>query len=147
MNYVAWALAGMVGQSLLTLMVKLATRSGRVSSMLVLAVATSMVAASAIAIILFRGDLRDSGLRQLERAEVAFAIGAGIALTVAMASLFRALSLGPATVVVPLYGMFVVGGALLGVVVLGEPLTSRKVVGIALAMVAANLIAGGGEAR
>ena len=48
-----------------------------------------------------------------------WAIAGGIALTVAVSSLFHALSLGPANVVVPIYGMFIVGGALLGVLVLG----------------------------
>ena len=47
----------------------------------------------------------------------------GLALTVAVTSLFHALSLGPANVVVPIYGMFIVGGSLLGVLFLGEPMT------------------------
>jgi transporter family protein len=48
-------------------------------------------------------------------------------------SLFQALSLGPANVVVPIYGMFIVGGSLLGVLFLGEAMTWHKSVGLAAA--------------
>ncbi len=141
MNHITWALTGMVGYSLVTLLVKLATRSGRFSSFLVLAVATCIVAASAVTIAALRGDIRATSLRDFATADGAFAITTGIALTVAVASLFRALTLGPASVVVPLYGMFIVGGAALGIVVLGEALTLRKLAGIALAVFAVYLIA------
>jgi hypothetical protein len=42
---------------------------------------------------------------------------------------FTGLSLGPANVVVPIYGMFIVGGSLLGVLFLGEPMTWHKLLG------------------
>jgi transporter family protein len=48
-------------------------------------------------------------------------------------SLFQALSLGPASIVVPIYGMFIIGGATLGMLVLREPITVYKLVGIGLA--------------
>jgi bacterial/archaeal transporter family protein len=56
-------------------------------------------------------------------------------------SLFRALSLGPASIVVPVYGMFIVGGAILGILFLHEPLTTRKLVGISLAAISIFLMA------
>jgi transporter family protein len=59
----------------------------------------------------------------------------------AVTSLFRALSLGPASVVVPIYGMFIVGGAVLGILFLHEPLTIRKAAGIALAAASILLLA------
>lgn len=43
MEYVGWALLGMVGYSLVTLLVKLATRGGEVSSFYVLALAVLIV--------------------------------------------------------------------------------------------------------
>jgi transporter family protein len=70
-----------------------------------------------------------------------FAYATGVALTVAVMSLFRALSLGPASVVVPIYGMFIVGGAILGILFLHEPVTTRKLVGIGLAIISIFLIA------
>ncbi|MBZ6496250.1 hypothetical protein [Natrinema longum] len=41
----------------------------------------------------------------------------------------------------PIFGMFLVGGALLGIVVLGEPVTAKKALGIAFGAVAVVLIA------
>ena len=60
-----------------------------------------------------------------------------------MTSLFRALSLGPASIVVPIYGMFIVGGAVLGVLFLHEPVTARKLAGIGFAAISILLLAKG----
>ena len=64
-----------------------------------------------------------------------------IALTIAVNALFHALSLGPANVVVPIYGMFVVGGSLLGILVLGEPMALHKIAGLVAAVIGIVLIA------
>jgi transporter family protein len=141
MNYITWAILGMVGYSLVTLLVKLATRSGQFSSFLVLAIATVIVTACALTITLMRGDTRALVARDFASSSALWAYATGIALTVAVASLFRALSLGPASVVVPIYGMFIVGGAMLGMVFLGEPPNLRKLLGIGLAIVSVFLIA------
>lgn len=135
--YVLWALIGMVGYSLTTLFVKLAVRGGHVTGFFVLALATSMVALSSIAIAALRGDFATATPGP---AQWLWVVATGIALAVAVSSLFRALSIGPATVVVPLYGMFIVGGALLSVIFLHEPLTVRKVAGLGAAVVAAYLV-------
>src|SRR5262249_49570488 len=58
-----------------------------------------------IAIVGFRGELKPL-IYDLEKGTLAWAIAGGLALTVAVTSLFQALSLGPANVVVPIYGMF-----------------------------------------
>lgn len=47
---------------------------------------------------------------------------------------------GPANVVVPIYGMFIIGGSLLGVLFLGEPMTWNKIVGLAAAVIGVVLI-------
>jgi hypothetical protein len=57
-SYILWALFGMAGHSFTTLFVKLATRSDAVSSFMVLAAATTMVAIAAIAIVWTRGELK-----------------------------------------------------------------------------------------
>ncbi len=147
MNHVTWALIGMVGYSFTTLLVKLATRDGRLSSFLVLAIASVVVMATAIGIVLARGDLSHLGPKDFLSPSAGLAYATGIALTVAVSSLFRALSLGPASIVVPIYGMFIVGGALLGIVFLGEPITLRKLAGIGLAAVSIFLLAGGSGGR
>jgi bacterial/archaeal transporter family protein len=99
----------------------------------------AIVAVSVIAIVAFRGELKPL-IYDLEKGTFAWAIAGGVALTVAVTSLFHALSLGPANVVVPIYGMFIVGGSLLGVLFLGEPMTWYKIVGLAAAVIGVVLI-------
>ena len=100
---------------------------------------SAIVSIFAIGIVVARGELQ-SLIFDLERGTLAWAIAGGIALTVAVSSLFHALSLGPANVVVPIYGMFIIGGSLLGVLFLGEPMTWNKIVGLAAAVLGVVLI-------
>jgi transporter family protein len=139
-SYVLWALLGMAGYSFMTLFVKLAERSGAASTHMVLAVTTTIVPIFAIAVVALRGELKPL-LFELERPPLLWAIAGGIALTIAVNALFHALSLGPANVVVPIYGMFIVGGSLLGVLFLGEPMTWNKIAGLVAAVIGVILIA------
>jgi len=141
MGYIGWALLGMVGYSIVTLLVKLATRSGEVSSFFVLAIATFIVGVVAWSIAIWRGDFSGLTANDFVSSSALWSYATGVALIVAVASLFKALSLGPATEVVPVYGMFVVGGALLGIVFLKEPVTYRKLLGVAFAALSIYLIA------
>jgi len=138
-SYILWALLGMAGYSLMTLFVKLAERSGAASTYMVLAVSTTIVAVFAIAIVAMRGELKTL-IFDLERPPLLWAIAGGLALTVAVSSLFHALSLGPANVVVPIYGMFIVGGSLLGVLFLEEPMSWDKFAGLIATVVGVILI-------
>ena len=138
-SYVLWALLGMAGYSLMTLLVKFAERSGSASTYMILAVSTTIVAIVAIAIVAPRGELK-ALVTELETPALLWAIAAGIVLTIAVSSLFHALSLGPANVVVPIYGMFIVGGALLAVLFLDEPMTWQKTVGLVAAVAGVFLI-------
>lgn len=72
---------------------------------------------------------------------IGFVLAAGIYLAGAVIGCFRALSTGPVSIVVPIFGIFLVGGTLLGIVVLGEGVTAKKVLGIASGAVAVVLIA------
>jgi transporter family protein len=139
-SYVLWALLGMAGYSFMTLFVKLAERSGAISTHMVLAVTTTVVAVFAITMVVLRGELKPL-LFELEQPPLLWSIAAGIALAIAVNSLFQALSLGPANVVVPIYGMFIVGGSLLGVLFLGEPMAWQKIAGLVAAMIGVILIA------
>ena len=138
-SYILWALLGMAGYSFMTLFVKIAERSSTVSTHMVLAVSTTIVAIFAVIIVAMRGELK-ALLFELDREPLLWAIAGGIALTVAVSSLFHALSLGPAYVVVPIYGMFIVGGSLLGVLFLGEPMGWHKIVGLIAAVAGVVLI-------
>src|SRR5262245_37700103 len=120
-SYVLWALLGMAGYSFMTLFVKLAERSSEVSTYMVMAVSATIVSIVAIVIVALRGELKPL-LFELERPPPLWSIAGGI-------------------VVVPIYGMFVVGGSLLGVLFLGEPMAWHKIAGLAAAVIGIVLIA------
>lgn len=67
-------------------------------------------------------------------------IGMGVLLTVGLLTYYRALALGPVSIVVPLYGLFIVVSAFIGIVVLGEAVTVRKLAGLAFSVLAIALI-------
>jgi transporter family protein len=137
-SYVFWAIVGMIAYSFTTVVVKFATRAGLPSSVVV-AIATTVVALTCWSIVVARGQ---SGtlLQSLSSPAGTWSLAAGVALSVAVTSLFRALELGPASVVVPIYGMFVVGGFVLGVILLGEEMTFSKAVGLVAAIASIYLI-------
>lgn len=137
-SHMFWALLGMTGYSATTLLVKFATRTG-LPSTVVVAIATSMVTATCWLIVAARGQtlqLFDS----LGTTGGAWSIAAGVAMAIAVTSLFQALQLGPATVVVPVYGMFIVGGFVLGVIFLGEMMTLSKILGVGACVAGIYLI-------
>lgn len=141
-SYLLWALIGMIGYSVTATMVKLATGSGRFSSYFVLMISSAMVVTTSTTMTILRGDIKAFSRANLVSVDGLFALGAGVALVVAVVFYFLALSEGPASVVVPIYGMFIVGGAVLGLLFLHEPFTFRKALGIFLAAVSVYLIAG-----
>src|SRR6266496_2260052 len=139
-SYLLWAVIGMIGYSVTAMLVKLATQSGRFSGYFVLMISSGMVVATTITIL--RGDIKTFSRENLASTDGMLVLGAGVALVIAVVFYFLALSEGPTSVVVPIYGMFIVGGAVLGLVFLHEPLTFRKALGILLAAVSIYLIAG-----
>ena len=96
---------------------------------MIVAIATSIVTATCWLVVVARGQAHVL-IQSLGASGGVCSVAAGVALAIAVTSLFRALELGPASVVVPLYGMFIVGGFVLGVAFFGEALTPAKLVGV-----------------
>lgn len=67
----------------------------------------------------------------------------GILLTVGLLTYYRALALGPVSVVVPIFGLFLVGSSAIGVALFGEALTARKGLAIATAVASVYLVSTG----
>lgn len=141
MNYISWALLGMASYSATTLFVKLATRNHVLPVFNVLAVSVLIVAVSVWVITISAGMWSRQVVVSFRSTDGLWTLAAGAALTIAVSSLFRALSLGPASVVVPIYGMFIIGGSVLGVLVLGEAVTPMKALGLTLAVAGVVLLA------
>ena len=140
MNYIYWALLGMCGYSATTLFVKFAVKEDKFSSFVVLSIAVCIVVISVLSITFLRGDFKNLNASQLKSTATLWSIATGIVLAVAVISLFNALSVGPASVVVPIYGMFIAGGAILGMLFLHEPVTINKIIGLLLAIGGVYLI-------
>lgn len=138
MNYLVWALVALVGYSIFTPLASLATND--VPSSVVALVANSMLALSALAVVLYRDE---EIVRHVASPNGLYMVGAGAFLTVGILAYYCALSMGPVSIVTPVYGMFLVGSSVLGMAFLGESVTLQKIAGIALAAVAVYLTATG----
>lgn len=64
----------------------------------------------------------------------------GVLLAVGLLAYYRALELGPVSVVVPIYGLFIAVSSVIGIVALEESLTPRKALGIVFAVLAVVLM-------
>ncbi|MDQ2050480.1 EamA family transporter [Natronolimnohabitans sp. A-GB9] len=64
----------------------------------------------------------------------------GLLLAVGLLAYYRALELGPVSVVVPIYGLFIAVSSVIGIVALEEALTPRKGLGIVFAVLAVVLM-------
>jgi transporter family protein len=134
MNYVAWAVVALVGYSVFTPLASLAT--DQIPSTVVALVANSMLALGAAGVIAYRDE---PVVRHLTGENAVYMYAAGVFLTVGILAYYQALGSGPVSTVVPIFGMFLVGSSLLGVVFLNDPLTAKKAVGIVLAAVGVYL--------
>jgi transporter family protein len=138
MNYVLWALVGMASYTMVAPLMKIALAdvpsdvAVLLSNLILVAVAGGLVAVS---------DTGASGFLTHPKAPYVYA--AGLFLAVGIIAYYRALSLGPVSIVVPIFAMFIVTSSAAGVVLLDETLTLRRAAGVALAIVAVYLTATG----
>ena len=138
MSAVLWALIAMFAYSFVAPFVSRAIGSG-MPEFLVLLITSVMLVLASLVIAALTGELR---VRELAHPSAWNAYLAGAFLAVGIITYYRALSLGAVSVVVPIFGLFIVVSSVVGFVFLDEPFTLRKVVGIALAGVAVYLVAG-----
>jgi len=138
MNYVLWALLGMAGYTMVAPLMKvgLADIPSNVallfSNVILIAITAALVAVSGTNVSTF-----------LTHPRAPYVYAAGVFLTVGIVAYYRALALGPVSIVVPIFAMFIVTSSAIGVVALEESLTLRRGAGIALGMAAVYLTATG----
>ncbi|AQL41614.1 multidrug transporter [Halorientalis sp. IM1011] len=136
MSYLLWALLALLAYSLVAPLVKIAT--AEIPSTVVLLISNGMLVLVAMGVVLATDT---PVVQHLSQDRAIYAYGAGIALAVGILAYYRALAAGPVSVVVPIYGLFLVTSSVLGIVILEESLTARKMAGIALAIGAVYLTA------
>ncbi len=71
---------------------------------------------------------------------ILYAILIAIPMAIAVLSLYLAIAKGPISVVMPIYGLNAMVTAILGIIVLHEPVTVPKMVGLVLAVAAIVLL-------
>lgn len=75
-----------------------------------------------------------------QKVYVFYAILIAIPMAIAILTLYLAIAKGPVSVVMPIYGLNAMVTALLGILILHEPVTVPKVAGLVLAVVAIILL-------
>ena len=135
MNYVVYAFVALVAYSLVPPLVDLATEE--IPSNTAALISNSILVVVALAAVIYAGEWDTSNLTGRH---AVYAYAAGVFLAVGILAYYRALEVGPVSVVVPIFGMFIVGSAAVGIAFFDESLTARKVVGVALAVVAVYLV-------
>jgi Predicted membrane protein len=135
MKYIVYAVVALVAYSVVPPLVDLATEE--IPSNTAALISNSVLVVAALAVVAYTGEWDASNLTG---AHAVYAYAAGVFLAVGILAYYRALEVGPVSVVVPVFGMFIVGSAAVGVFFLDESLTARKIVGVALAVVAVYLV-------
>ena len=137
MSYLWWALFSVLAYALVAPLVSIATSD--IPSEVVVVTTNGILFVTAAAILVF-SDVSVSGYLVHESAQYMYA--AGVLLAVAIVAYYRALELGPVSVVAPIFGTFFVLSAVVGIVFLEEPFSLRKGLGVVLAGVAIWLVSG-----
>lgn len=134
MNYLVWALIALCAYSLVPPLSKLAADG--IPIMVVALGANATIAIVNLVVVLSLGE----GLGTSPWSpQVLYMLLAGIFLSVGVLSYFQALATGPVSIVTPIFGLFLVGSSVIGILALGEAVTVRKLVGFGLAALAVYL--------
>jgi transporter family protein len=134
MQYLWYAFLALAAYTLVAPLTKIATQE--ILADTVAFVTNGILAIAALALVVATDRPILSALTH-EHAPYMYAAGA--CLAVGIIAYYRALSTGPVSVVVPIFGLFLVASSVVGIVFLDEALTARKAVGIVLAVVAVFL--------
>lgn len=136
MGYIFWAFFAMVTYGLVAVLLKLAFRG--ISPAVALIVANLAVVAAGVTWLLLQGI---PAQRQLGMNQQTLFLGlASLVLAFSIFSYYKALSLGPASVVVPIFALSFTVAAILGFIVLGEPFSVTRGLGLVFAAAAIVLL-------
>jgi transporter family protein len=105
----------------------------------------AVVVSNGLLIVMTFGVLAYTGqnvVTHLTSPKLRYVLAAGAFLSVGILALYRSLSLGPVSVVTPVFAMFLVFSSMIGVLALGEEFTARKALGILFAVLAVYLVSG-----
>ena len=134
MNYFAWAGAALALYTLVPPLVKVATRDAPTD--VVAVVSNSVLVIAALTITVYNGH---SVTRHLSGRTGVYMLLAGVGLAGGILAYYHALSLGPVSVVTPIFGLFIVTSSVAGAAFLNESITPSKVAAVVFALLAIYL--------
>lgn len=141
MNYHAWALFSAIAYGFAPPLIRYATSgTDAIPSDIAAAISNGIFVLMAFAVaIIGPTDIGDA-LTNPKMVPIAIS---GVIIGVSVLAYYRAIALGPVSVVTPIFAMYIVVTGLLGVAVLDEPLTAQKVLGVGFAVIAIYLLTNG----
>jgi transporter family protein len=138
MSYLPWAILALVAYSLVPPLMNVATTgSVKMPSNVAALYANGILVVGTVLVVVYNGE---EALAYATHPTQKYVLLAGVFLFVGILAYYRALSLGPVSVVSPIFGMFLVLSSIIGIVLLNESLTARKALGIGLGIVAVYLV-------
>ena len=136
MHYLTLSLFALACYSLVAPLVKLAAQQGAPPYIAVVLTNTILVF-TALLVGWNRGALFDL---TMPPKSLGLLLVAGVLLGLSVTAYYLALSRGPISVVVPIFGLFIVSSSIAGVVLFGETLTTSRLLGILFALAAIYLV-------
>ena len=128
MNYLIWALIGMVFYGITAVLLKAGLKNSNTEIALILT--NVILVVGGIAIAFFKGSPFS---KWPVGWPLVFLSLAGVTLVIGIASYYTALSKGPISIVLPIFSMSFAIASILGMALLGEEINTYKVLGIFLA--------------
>ncbi|MFW6376970.1 MAG: EamA family transporter [archaeon] len=137
MNYVAYAVVALVTYGFVAPVVSYAMED--IPSEVAVVITNTILVVMALGVALAQDQ---SITEYLGHERFPYLILGGVLLGVGIMAYYKALEMGPVSVVVPVYGMFIALSSIMGFLVFEEVLTARKAIGILFGLVAIYLTAG-----
>ena len=138
MGYLQWALVALLAYSAVAPLVGFATTGDpKIPSFVAALITNGLLLVATIGVVLYEGQ---SVTAYLGHPKAPYLYLAGIFLAIGILAYYRALSLGPVSAVVPVFGTFLVISSVVGILFLNESLTLRKVAGIGCAILGIYLV-------
>ncbi len=136
MNYTIYAIIGLLAYSAVAPLVKFSTK--KIPPQIAVIVTNFILVVTAVTWAKFRGyDILEH--LTLSKHNLYLYL-AGLVLGVGIISYYMALSLGPVSVVVPIFGLYIAVSSVAGGLVMGESFSATKIAGLCLAIVSIFLV-------
>ncbi|GAB7090454.1 hypothetical protein JCM18237_07250 [Halorubrum luteum] len=139
-TYLPYALLAMGAYALVSPLMRVATTGpNAVPSDAAVVISNLLLVIMAVGVVWYTGQ---GFTEHLYSPKLFHVLAAGVFLGIGILALYRALALGPVSVVTPIFAMFLVFSSVIGFLFLGESFTVRKALGIVFAALAVYLVSG-----